>query len=199
MDNDDKNNNSKWYLKYIFMVMGFVVLYILMKNPYTKSLLLEVVDEEKLLKNYGIMGIIVYIFIGILLNVVLFLYFFVNLTTGFIFGFKRGILISMTIVIISATISFLISRYFIKEKIPKNNETFQKILKNQTNYSFYDWIKYNVITRVAPIPFNIVSYFWGTTEINIWVYIIATFIGVIPWMVFEVYTGSIVKNINKYV
>jgi uncharacterized membrane protein YdjX (TVP38/TMEM64 family) len=199
MDNDDKKDDSKWYLKYIFMVMGFVVLYILMKNPYTRSLLLEVVDEEKLLKKYGIIGIIVYILIGIVLNVVLFLYFFVNLTTGFIFGFKRGLLISMTIVIISATISFLISRYFIKEKIPKNNETFKKISEHQTNFNLYDWIKYNVVTRVTPIPFNIVSYFWGTTEIDIWVYIIATFIGVIPWMVFEVYTGSIVKNINKYV
>ena len=66
--------------------------------------------------------------------------------------------------------------------------------------AFHDaWIKYNIITRVAPIPFNIANYFWGTTEVDIWVYILATFIGVIPWMVFEVYTGSIVKNINKYV
>ena len=196
MEDTDKKK-SKWYLKYIFMVMGFVVLYILMKNPYTKKILIEIVDEEKLLKKYGLVGIFVYILIGILLNVVFFLYFFVNLTTGFIFGFKR--IISMIIVIISGTISFLVSRYFIKEKIPKDNETFQTILKNQNDFNLYDWIKYNIITRIAPIPFNIVGYFWGTTEIDIWVYIFATFIGVIPWMVFEVYTGSIAKNISKYV
>lgn len=198
MEDTDKKK-SKWYLKYIFMVIGFVVLYILMKNPYTRKILIEIVDEEKLLKKYGLVGIFVYILIGILLNVVFFLYFFVNLTTGFIFGFKRGLIISMIIVIISATISFFVSRYFIKEKMPKNNETFQTILKNQDNFDIFNWIKYNIITRIAPIPFNIVSYFWGTTEIDIWIYIFATFIGVIPWMVFEVYTGSIAKNISKYV
>ena len=196
-DSDDKK--SKWYLKYIFMIMGFIVLYILMKNPSTKKILIEIVDEEKLLKKYGLVGIFVYILIGIVLNVVFFLYFFVNLATGFIFGLKRGLIISMIIVIISATISFLLSRYFIKEKIPKDNETFQTILNNQDNFNIFDWIKYNIILRVSPIPFNIVSYFWGTTEVNIWIYIFGTFIGVIPWMLFEVYTGSIVKNISKYI
>ena len=196
---DDKNDDSKWYLKYIFMVMGFVILYILIKNPYTKSILIKLIDDEKILKNYGIIGIIVYILIGILLNVVFFLYMFVNIITGFIFGFKRGIIISIIIVIVSAILSFLISRYYLKDHIPKNNILFKKVLKNQNEYNIFDWIKYNVITRVSPIPFNIVSYFWGTTEIDILVYIIATFIGVIPWMIFEVYTGSIVKNINKYV
>ena len=199
MEHTDHKNKSKWYLKYIFMVMGFVVLYILMKNPYTKKILVEIVDEEKILTNYGLIGIFIYILIGILLNVIFFLYFFVNLATGFIFGLKRGLIISMTIVIISATISFLLSRYFIKEKIPKDNETFQTILKDQDNFNIFDWIKYNIILRVSPIPFNIVSYFWGTTEIDIWVYIFATFIGVIPWMIFEVYTGSIAKNISKYI
>ena len=105
----------------------------------------------------------------------------------------------MIIVIISATISFLLSRYFIKNKISKNNTNFQTILKNQDNFNIFDWIKYNIILRVAPLPFNIVNYFLGTTKINIWVYIFGTFIGVIPWMLFEVYTGSIVKNISKYI
>ena len=199
MDDDDKNDDSKWYLKYIYMVMGFVILYILIKNPYTKSILIKLIDDEKILKNYGIMGIIVYILIGILLNVVFFLYMFVNIITGFIFGFKRGILISMIIVIVSAILSFLISRYYLKEHIPKNNTLFKKVLKNQNEYNIFDWIKHIFITRISPLPFNIVNYFWGTTEINIWVYILSTFIGVIPWLIVEVYTGSMVKNINKFI
>jgi uncharacterized membrane protein YdjX (TVP38/TMEM64 family) len=197
MDNEGKK--SKWYFKYIYIAIGLVILYILLKNKYMHSKLLQLVDEEKMLKNYGIIGILIYILIGIVLNIVFFLYFFVNVVTGYIFGFKKGILISMVIVTISSIISFVLSRYFLKENVKNDSSTFKTILDNQNDFNLFDWIKYNVITRISPIPFNIVNYFWGITEIDIWVYIFATIIGVIPWVIFEVYTGSIVKNINKYV
>tara|TARA_R110001592_G_scaffold202655_1_gene452225 strand:- start:210 stop:803 length:594 start_codon:yes stop_codon:yes gene_type:complete len=197
MDNEEKK--SKWYFKYIYIAIGLVILYILLKNKYMHSKLLQLVDEEKMLKNYGIIGILIYILIGIVLNIVFFLYFFVNVVTGYIFGFKKGILISMVIVTISSIISFVLSRYFLKDNVKNDSSTFKTILDNQNDFNLFDWIKYNVITRISPIPFNIVNYFWGITEIDIWVYIFATIIGVIPWVIFEVYTGSIVKNINKYV
>jgi len=197
MDNEEKK--SKWYFKYIYIAIGLVILYILLKNKYMHSKLLQLVDEEKMLKNYGIIGILIYILIGIVLNIVFFLYFFVNVVTGYIFGFKKGIPISMVIVTISSIISFVLSRYFLKENVKNDSSTFKTILDNQNDFNLFDWIKYNVITRISPIPFNIVNYFWGITEIDIWVYIFATIIGVIPWVIFEVYTGSIVKNINKYV
>jgi len=197
MDNEEKK--SKWYFKYIYIAIGLVILYILLKNKYMHSKLLQLIDEEKMLKNYGIIGILIYILIGIVLNIVFFLYFFVNVVTGYIFGFKKGIPISMVIVTISSIISFVLSRYFLKENVKNDSSTFKTILDNQNDFNLFDWIKYNVITRISPIPFNIVNYFWGITEIDIWVYIFATIIGVIPWVIFEVYTGSIVKNINKYV
>jgi len=197
MDNEEKK--SKWYFKYIYIAIGLVILYILLKNKYMHSKLLQLIDEEKMLKNYGIIGILIYILIGIVLNVVFFLYFFVNVVTGYIFGFKKGIPISMVIVTISSIISFVLSRYFLKENVKNDSSTFKTILDNQNDFNLFDWIKYNVITRISPVPFNIVNYFWGITEIDIWVYIFATIIGVIPWVIFEVYTGSIVKNINKYV
>jgi uncharacterized membrane protein YdjX (TVP38/TMEM64 family) len=197
MDNEEKK--SKWYFKYTYIAIGLVILYILLKNKYMHSKLLQLIDEEKMLKNYGIIGILVYILIGIVLNIVFFLYFFVNVVTGYIFGFKKGIPISMVIVTISSIISFVLSRYFLKENVKNDSSTFKTILDNQNDFNLFDWIKYNVITRISPIPFNIVNYFWGITEIDIWVYIFATIIGVIPWVIFEVYTGSIVKNINKYV
>ena len=199
MDKDETKYKSKWYLKYTFIVLVLVLLYILSKNKYTRSILFQLIDDEKMLKNYGIIGILIYILIGIVLNVVFFLYFLVNVVTGYIFGFERGFPISMIIVTISGIISFILSRYFLKENVKNESSTFKTILDRQNDFTLFDWIKYNVITRVSPMPFNIVSYFWGITEIDIQVYIIATMIGVIPWMVFEVYTGSIVKNINKYV
>ena len=67
--------------------------------------------------------------------------------------------------------------------------------QKQYSQSMDDWIKYNVVTRVAPIPFNIVSYFWGTTEIDIWVYIIATCAVEVIKIVVEcvlVYVGTMV-------
>ena len=148
------------------------------------------------------MNIISYILIGIILNVFIFMYFIVNVITGYVFGFKKGILIAFTIIIISSIITFFISRYYLQDTIinkAQQNERFKKIIDNQNNYSTFDWIKNIIISRTLPIPFNVCNGFWGITNVNIYIYIIGTIIGVIPWLIFEIYIGAFSKNIKKYI
>lgn len=190
-------NEEEEYSKFIYVVIGFIVLYILIKHVDIKSILLEIIECEKNLKNNGIIGIVVYVLLGILLNTFFFLYYFVNITTGYIFGFKNGLMISMAIVMITAIISFMISRNNIKG-LNDESEIFKKIVEDQSDFTGYDWVKYNIITRLSPIPFNVVNLFWGITTIDINTYIIATLIGIIPWLLFEVYIGSRIKDIKKY-
>ena len=126
----------------------------------------------------------------------------VNTSSGFIFGFEKGLIIAYIIVLISSFIGFYLSRYIFKDKIVntmKNNKKLNKIYELQYNFSFFQWIKYIILLRISPISFNLCNYFFGTTNINIFTYIISTMIGIIPWLLAEVYIGSKIKNVHKLV
>jgi len=188
--------------KYVLIISVLVFLFFLSRNKYTKKYIYKLINIEESLKKYGLLGIIVYIIIGIVLNIFFFMYLIINIITGYIFGFREGILIAYIIIILSSIIPFLISRYYLKDKIINNaqeNDRFKKIIDNQNNYNTFDWLKNIIISRVLPIPFIACNSFWGITNVKLYIYIIGTMIGVIPWLIFEVYVGSISKNIKKYI
>ena len=201
MSNKEDEEKSVSY-KIILMICVLVFLFFLSRNKYTKIYIYKLINIEESFKKYGLLGIILYIIIGIILNVFVFMYFIINVITGYIFGFKEGILIAYIIIILSSIISFIISRYYFKDTIinqVKKNDRFKKIIDDQTNYTTYDWLKNIIITRALPIPFIVCNSFWGITNVDFFIYIIGTMIGVIPWLIFEVYVGSISKNIKKYI
>jgi len=188
--------------KYVLIISVLVFLFFLSRNKYTKKYIYKLINIEESLKKYGLLGIIVYIIIGIVLNIFFFMYLIINIITGYIFGFREGILIAYIIIILSSIIPFLISRYYLKDKIINNaqeNDRFKKIIDNQDNYNVIDWLRNIIISRLLPIPFIACNSFWGITNVKLYIYIIGTMIGVIPWLIFEVYVGSISKNIKKYI
>ena len=194
---EEKQEEKTNYKLYIGIIVILVFVLIFENNPYTKKLFSKLVDDEKILTKDGIKGIIIYIIIGILLNTILFLYMPVNIISGYLFGFIKGFGISYIIVIISSIIAFYISRYIVKDKFNKiENKYLEKIKSKLNDNNTFDYIKYNVIGRVSPIPFHVWNYFWGTTDIGLPVYFIGTVIGVIPWMGAEIYSGSLFKNLH---
>ena len=193
-EKEEKTN----YKIYIGIILLLIFVYIYENNPYTNKLLNRLIDDERILTKEGITGIIIYIFIGVLLNVLLFLYMPVNIISGYLFGFMKGSVISYIIVMISAILGFYISKYLFKEHLEKvDNKYLNQIKDNLNNNDTFNYIKYNTIGRVMPIPFHVWNYFWGTTEISLPVYIIGTAIGVIPWMIGEIYSGSLLKNLHN--
>lgn len=184
----------------IVIFIALLCLFFISKTPRGKKMILQIFQAEIKLKKYGLFGIILYIIIGIILNITLFLYMPVNIMSGFLFGFKKGFLISYCIVMISAIISFYIAKYFLKEKIEKNIEKYEKLLeiyKKQDTFTLQDWFMYVILTRVSPVPFNFSNYFWGITKISVFVFILSSSIGVLPWFFFEVLGGSKIKHIEK--
>jgi len=197
MNNKEEEKKTNYKL-YIGIIALLVFIFIFENNPYMSKLLNKLINYEKLLTKEGIIGIIIYIIIGLLLNIFLFLYIPVNVLSGYLFGFLKGGGIAYIIVLISSIVSFYISRYILKDKFNLiNNKYLEKIKEKLNNNNTYDYIKYNIIGRVMPIPFHVWNYFWGTTDINLSIYIVGTAIGIVPWMMVEVYSGSILKNIHN--
>lgn len=201
---DNKDNKEKYSYKYELVILSVVILFIIIlsKSKYKKKYLYKIVNIEEKYKDKGIHGYLIFIIFGIILNQALLFYPFINLSSGFIFGFYKGFAIAYIIVLISSIVSFYISRYIFKNKVTntmKNNKSLNKIYELQYNFSFYDWIKYIILLRVSPISFNITNYLLGTTNVDIMTYIIGTSIGILPWLVLEIFTGTNIKSIHKLV
>lgn len=190
------------YKKLIILILLIISLTIFSETKYGKKEILNIIKFNEKLKNKGLTGILIYILIGILLNVFLFLYVLVNISSGLIFGFKKGMLISYIIVIFSAIIGYYLSKYILKDDINilKNkyniiNKFYDKI--HDDNLTNLDYIKYIILFRLSPMPFHISNYLFGSTNIDISIFIIGTMIGVLPWLMLEVFIGSKLKNIKN--
>ena len=192
------------YKKLIILILLILSLTIFSVTKYGKKEILNIIKFNEKLKNKGLIGILIYILIGILLNVFLFLYVLINISSGFIFGFKNGLIISYIIVIFSSMIGYYLSKYIFKDDINilKNeyqiiNKLYDKIHNN--NLTNLDYIKYIILFRLSPIPFHVSNYLFGSTNIDISIFLIGTMIGVLPWLIFEVFIGSKLKNIKDII
>lgn len=190
------------YKKLIILILLIISLTIFSETKYGKKEILNIIKFNEKLKNKGLTGILIYILIGILLNVFLFLYVLVNISSGLIFGFKKGMLISYIIVIFSAIIGYYLSKYILKDDINilKNkyniiNKFYDKI--HDDNLTNLDYIKYIILFRLSPMPFHVSNYLFGSTNIDISIFIIGTMIGILPWLMLEVFIGSKLKNIKN--
>ena len=52
-------------------------------------------------------------------------------------------------------------------------------------------LKIVLLTRLSPIfPFNLLNYAFGLTDVKLWQYVLASWIGMIPGTIMYVYLGS---------
>lgn len=188
-------------IKYSLIIIIIICIICIQKSKSSKKYLFKLVNYEKNLKKSGISGIILFIIICILLNLVIFTIGLNNMITGYIFGFKNGIVIAYIINLITAIIGFIISRYFLKNNVNSlinKNKKFKKIYKNQINYKFIDWFKYNSILRISPIPFHVTSAFFGITNISFKKFILCSIFTILPACIIETYIGTNIKNLKNF-
>jgi uncharacterized membrane protein YdjX (TVP38/TMEM64 family) len=127
-----------------------------------------------------------------------------NLMSGMVYGTVKGSILTTIGVLISGSISFIISRFMIKDKIENmiEDNTFLKkynniIINSEDKLNNKNMLEFVFLSRLAPIsPFQTFSYFWGITNIKYWVYLLGT-LGVIPSLVFETFIGSQISDIDE--
>ncbi len=99
-------------------------------------------------------------------------------------------LISATI---GAVIAFSISRYFLRDYLSRyfeNHKLYKKIEgKNDINIAYFVFL-----TRLMPqVSFDIVSYIAGLTRLNVFLFVIATFFGMIPIVFALTFFGYLIE------
>ena len=114
--------------------------------------------------------------------------------SGSLFGVWNGLLYTLISATIGAVIAFTLARFFLRDWIDKkfSRTRFYKELVTKNNKD----IAYLVFfTRLVPhISFDVVSYLAGITNINIFIFALVTFLGMIPIVFIEIFFGSFLKQ-----
>ncbi|CAG8585028.1 5343_t:CDS:2 [Paraglomus occultum] len=119
-----------------------------------------------------------------------------SIAAGFLFKpapLAAGIIILGDI--ISALGTFLFGRYIFSDWV--RAQVAKRPVFNALNYVIADegW-KIVVMLRLTPIPFNIISYFFSVSSIDLFSFLWATALGVLPGTFNAVWIGTLVKNLS---
>jgi uncharacterized membrane protein YdjX (TVP38/TMEM64 family) len=112
-----------------------------------------------------------------------------TLAGGAIFGPTLGVFYNLFGATLGATCAFAFSRYWLSKKFKgKNNIRYRKLIQGVEHRG---WPFVAVLRLLPIIPFSIVNYGLGLTNIKFKHYIVTTFIFLIPAEIFYTYCGYI--------
>jgi uncharacterized membrane protein YdjX (TVP38/TMEM64 family) len=120
-----------------------------------------------------------------------------TLGAGAIYGFWGGLLLVLAGNGLGAFISLLITRYLLRDWAAKYFTRSPKMRALQTAVEKEGW-KIVCLTHLSPImPFSLINYAYGLTNISVGEFLVATEVGSIPSACIYVYVGSFFGNLAK--
>jgi len=120
-----------------------------------------------------------------------------TLGAGAIYGFWEGVVLVLIGNGVGAFLSLLITRYLLKDWAAKYFAKSKKLLALQTAVEKEGW-KIVCLTHLSPVmPFSLINYAYGLTNISVTEFLLATEIGSIPSTFIYVYLGTFLGNLAK--
>lgn len=188
------------YIKLIIFI-ALVIIILILNNNYKLYEKINNLDNFKFMINENIIkASIIYIIITAIGSSVLALPGVTfALFSGILFGPILGIILCSISSTMSASISFIVSRFFLKDSVKpliEKNKYLNKILFEDGNKNA---IMLLMITRLVPLfPYNIQNFAYGITDISFTLYTIYTFIFMLPGIsLFTIASAGIISKENR--
>jgi uncharacterized membrane protein YdjX (TVP38/TMEM64 family) len=112
-----------------------------------------------------------------------------TVAAGFLFGFEKGLLLSMPGLMLAAGLSFHLSRHTGRTRM-------QRILGKNRSFGFIDRALHNEsllmvsLLRLSPVPFGVSNFLCGLTSIRFSHYLLASSLGLLPGTILFAYLGE---------
>jgi len=159
-----------------FILLAVVVAGIVLAVVYREQL--DAAALETWIKDAGMAGPILFMFIYALAAVFFLPGSVLTLAGGALFGPIWGTLYNLTGATIGATLGFLVARYLASDWVEQKTGGRLKQLKNGVEGEGWRFVAF---VRLVPVfPFNLLNYALGLTRIKLSHYIVATFVCMVP-------------------
>ena len=153
------------------------------------------------IQSFGAIAPIVYVLLFAILPIFFFPVPILAVAGGLAFGFVEGSLLTLLGASINCYLMFIISRRFGRDYV-------RNLLKRKLNEKQHDRI-FNVsddklmmglvILRLIPlVPYNLINYGYGLTNISLSKYMIASVLGIVPGTVVFLYFGASSNNMLSW-
>ncbi len=120
-----------------------------------------------------------------------------TLGAGFLFGVIWGTVAVSIGSTLGATAAFLVGRTLLRQTIERRmaaSPRFHAIDRAVGDEGF----KIVLLLRLSPLfPFNLLNYAFGLTNVRLWQYVLASWIGMLPGTLMYVYLGSALKSLAE--
>ncbi len=120
-----------------------------------------------------------------------------TLGAGFLFGVVTGTIAISCGSVLGATAAFLVGRTWLRDSIERQVAAYPRFHAIDRAVGEHGF-KIVLLTRLSPLfPFNVLNYAFGLTNVRLWHYVLASWIGMFPATVMYVYLGSALKNMAE--
>ncbi|MDQ2693182.1 MAG: TVP38/TMEM64 family protein [Chloroflexota bacterium] len=155
---------------------------------------LQVVQRLLDFMTNGLWGVLIYILLYTIRPLILFPATVLSMAGGFVFGPFFGVLYTIVASNLSATIAYLVGRFF-GEGLLKDDGSdglVQRYARRMRENSF----ETVMIMRFIFLPYDLVSYLAGFLKIQFWSFILATALGSIPGTIAFVGFGASIETFD---
>lgn len=193
--NQLKKELKKHIFKVIFGLIIIVIIVVQLEKVNTWLFNQGPLEIQLFFNELGFYAIPFFITIYVIGNIFLIPSYFFVFTSGMVFGVVGGVIASLISEVLSATTNFYIGRktkkiFFVGKSKHKRIEAVKEYINNNGFIII-------LILRYLGFYFDIVSYVAGRTKILYTKYIVATFIGFIPYIFIYVYAGNQLMDIKS--
>lgn len=151
---------------------------------------------DELVRSYGPWGAVIFVSAFVAATLVLIPSTALTLAAGYLFGPSYGTVLVSLASTIGASLAFLISRYLAQPYAKAKLQQYPKLESIEQQVSS-EGIKLVLLLRLAPlVPFTVLNYALGVTDISFVSYIFATWLGKLPGVFSSVYVGSTGRSID---
>lgn len=151
---------------------------------------------DELVRSYGPWGPVILVAAYVAATIVLIPSTALTLAAGYLFGPGYGTALVSLAGTIGASLAFLIVRYLAQPYAKAKLQDYPKLESIEKQVSA-EGVKLVLLLRLAPlVPFTVLNYALGVTDIAFLPYISATWIGKLPGVFSSVYVGSTGRSID---
>ena len=151
---------------------------------------------DTLVRSYGPLGPVIFVAAYVAATLVLIPSTALTLAAGYLFGPGFGTALVSLAATLGASLAFLISRYLAQPYAKAKLQAYPRLESIEEQISA-EGIKLVLLLRLAPlIPFTILNYALGVTDIAFVPYVAATWLGKLPGIFSSVYLGSTGRSID---